>query len=133
MDDTQEIFRIDCKVEPFEPRRINGLPFEKSFDNPLRPSHPTGLFYYGPIERGHERLYEGLEHFPITRCGTTEDEEAAAAVHGELVKARGEEYRAAHRAKTAPAPDVAAAAAASNKGKGAKNAPAAAPEGETKP
>ena len=98
-----EHFRIDCLIEPFTARTINGLQFLPAFDNPLRPMTPTGLHHVGPLHDQQLALYEGLhEHFPITRLGV--DEVSAYEAHEKLKKDRAAAYLPK---KAAPVPKLA--------------------------
>lgn len=68
-----EFFRIDCSIEPFEPRIVNGLDFHPVYENPYRPRKATGLAHMGQLEDTDLHLYAGLdEHWKITRMGTNE-------------------------------------------------------------
>lgn len=103
-----EHFRVDCLIHPFEPRIINGLAFEKAFDNPLKPTTPTGLHYVGPLHAPELALYQGLDDvFPITRLGV--DEVSALEAHEKLKADRAAEF-VPRKAVAAPAPKPAAEA-----------------------
>ncbi len=104
-----EIFRIDSDILPFTPRTVNGLQFDVAKDNPLKPTTPTGVFYYGPLSESDLSLYEGLHgttdsRFTITRLGA--DEVSAEEAHAKLLAARADAYRAEAKKgqKAAPAP-----------------------------
>jgi len=86
-----EHFRIDCSIAPFEPRTVNGHAFEKAFDNPLKPTTATGLYFYGPLTDGELALYEGLDEvFAVARLG--EDEVSALEAHERLKAERAARY-----------------------------------------